>query len=640
MSGAPRRHRLRLAPLRRRAAARARRRRDPGRAGPRRATRTPTCVAHAVIDALLGAAGARRHRRPLPRRRPALRGRRQHRAAARRVAGDARRAGLAGRERRRDRARRATAAGAVQAARWRSGWRARWASTPARVNVKATTNEGMGFVGRGEGIAALAVAHDRADGLMATSRSGSTTRSRGERARARAARARASVGIYACGPTVYGRIHVGNARPYVMFALFKRFLEHEGYDVTLVENVTDINDKIYVAAREQGVPSEAAGARDDGRLPRRHRPARRWAGPTASRSRARRSAEIIDADRGADRARARLRVRRRRLLQRAQLRRATASSRTGGSRTSRRRTRASRTTSRRCKRDPLDFALWKAHKPDEDTAWDSPWGRGRPGLAHRVLGDGGEDPRARLRHPRRRVGPRVPAPRERDRADRGGPRPAAGPHLDAQRHDPLRRGEDGEVGREHHDCSPTRSTSYGRDALIMYFLGGPLPPAAGVLGRALEQAARRSRRADRELRPAAGALGRRSPAVTRRPDGGRRCATSSSRRCATTSTRRRRWPRCSSWSARATGGSRRASRCRARRPPSREMLEVLGPREPARGPDDAGRRGGAAPRSASASRRAATGTSRAPTRSRDELLARGLRGARHARGPGAGPAPE
>ena len=53
------------------------------------------------------------------------------------------------------------------------------------------------------------------------------------------------VGIYACGPTVYSRIHVGNARPYVVFSLLKRFLEHEGLEATLVANVTDINDKIY-----------------------------------------------------------------------------------------------------------------------------------------------------------------------------------------------------------------------------------------------------------------------------------------------------------------------------------------------------------------------------------------------------------
>ena len=63
------------------------------------------------------------------------------------------------------------------------------------------------------------------------------------------------VGIYVCGPTVYGRIHVGNARPYVVFSLLKRFLEHEGYDVTFVSNITDVNDKIYDAARRAGVPS-------------------------------------------------------------------------------------------------------------------------------------------------------------------------------------------------------------------------------------------------------------------------------------------------------------------------------------------------------------------------------------------------
>src|SRR5947208_13546337 len=65
----------------------------------------------------------------------------------------------------------------------------------------------------------------------------------------------ARVAIYACGPTVYGPVHVGNARPYVVFSLLKRFLEHEGYDVTFVANVTDVNDKIYDAARREGKPS-------------------------------------------------------------------------------------------------------------------------------------------------------------------------------------------------------------------------------------------------------------------------------------------------------------------------------------------------------------------------------------------------
>jgi cysteinyl-tRNA synthetase len=66
------------------------------------------------------------------------------------------------------------------------------------------------------------------------------------------------VGIYACGPTVYSRIHIGNARPFVVFNLLKRFLEHEGYDTTLVMNVTDVNDKIYNAARPDPQSSDPA----------------------------------------------------------------------------------------------------------------------------------------------------------------------------------------------------------------------------------------------------------------------------------------------------------------------------------------------------------------------------------------------
>src|SRR5215207_1829095 len=81
------------------------------------------------------------------------------------------------------------------------------------------------------------------------------------------------VGIYACGPTVYSRIHIGNARPSVVFSLLARFLRSEGYATKLVVNVTDVNDKIYTAAGEAGKPSAEFAARmtdayleDTGRL--------------------------------------------------------------------------------------------------------------------------------------------------------------------------------------------------------------------------------------------------------------------------------------------------------------------------------------------------------------------------------------
>src|SRR5713226_960145 len=68
------------------------------------------------------------------------------------------------------------------------------------------------------------------------------------------------IGIYACGPTVYSRIHIGNARPFVVFSLFARFLRSEGYRARLVINVTDINDKIYTAATRAGEGSAAFAA--------------------------------------------------------------------------------------------------------------------------------------------------------------------------------------------------------------------------------------------------------------------------------------------------------------------------------------------------------------------------------------------
>ena len=119
-------------------------------------------------------------------------------------------------------------------------------------------------------------------------------------ARRRSSRAtRARSGSTRAGPTVYSRIHVGNARPFVVFSLLKRFLEHEGYDATLVTNVTDVNDKIYDAARERGRAAARAGARDDRRLHGRHRRRSGSGGPTTSRW----PRETIDGDRRPDRRR-------------------------------------------------------------------------------------------------------------------------------------------------------------------------------------------------------------------------------------------------------------------------------------------------------------------------------------------------
>ena len=161
---------------------------------------------------------------------------------------------------------------------------------------------------------------------------------------------------------------------------------------TLVVNVTDVNDKIYDAARAQGVASAQLAARDDRGLHRRHRRARaRPPRPRAARlgDDRRRSSSYIQAliD-----ARPRLRRRRRRLLPRA-LRPALRQPLAPRTSTTWTRARASRAPSR--KEDPLDFALWKAHKEGEDTVWEAPWGRGRPGwhiecsaMAEELLGVG------------------------------------------------------------------------------------------------------------------------------------------------------------------------------------------------------------------------------------------------------------
>ncbi len=196
------------------------------------------------------------------------------------------------------------------------------------------------------------------------------------------------VGVYACGPTTYARIHVGNARPYVIFILLKRFLEHEGYEVDLVVNVTDVNDKIYAAAREADVPSERLAAEmtalyveDTDRLGLGRPDHEPLASETMEEIVALIEALISGGhayESGGD---VYFRVR---------------SFDEYGKLSNRRpedMDQGEEAGTARLKEDPLDFALWKARKDDEDTAWDSPWGPGRPGwhiecsaMAEKLLG--------------------------------------------------------------------------------------------------------------------------------------------------------------------------------------------------------------------------------------------------------------
>src|SRR5918992_2404409 len=67
----------------------------------------------------------------------------------------------------------------------------------------------------------------------------------------------ARIGMYVCGPTVYARAHIGNARPYVVGSWYARWLRLRGYEVTLVHNITDVNDKIYEAAPGASAPLAA-----------------------------------------------------------------------------------------------------------------------------------------------------------------------------------------------------------------------------------------------------------------------------------------------------------------------------------------------------------------------------------------------
>ena len=198
------------------------------------------------------------------------------------------------------------------------------------------------------------------------------------------------VGIYACGPTVYGRIHVGNARPYVVFSLLKRFLEHEGLDVTLVVNITDVNDKIYDAARPLGISSTelademvAHYRTDTDRLGLGRPDAEPLASETIEGIVAL-IAELIDRGHAYE-VDGDVYFRVRSDPNYGSLSRRAIDEMNQGE----------GIEGAELKQDPLDFALWKAHKEGEDSVWFAPWGRGRPGwhiecsaMAEELLGVG------------------------------------------------------------------------------------------------------------------------------------------------------------------------------------------------------------------------------------------------------------
>jgi cysteinyl-tRNA synthetase len=299
------------------------------------------------------------------------------------------------------------------------------------------------------------------------------------------------VGIYACGPTVYGRIHVGNARPYVVFALLKRFLEHEGLDVTLVENITDVNDKIYDAARDAGIPSHRlaremteAYRADTDRL-ELGRPDRE---PLASQT----IDDIIDLIES-------LIERGHAYAARGDVYFSVRSFDEYGKLSNRRledlqpADQGEPDAEQERKRDPLDFALWKAQKPGEDTAWDSPWGPGRPGwhiecsaMAEALLGlefdihGGGSD----LMFPHHE--------NEIAQTEAGRGRPLARLWM----HNGMIRFGEEKMAKSVGNVMGLADAldRYGRDALIVYMLGGHYRQPLAFSAERMEEARQATRR--------------------------------------------------------------------------------------------------------------------------------------------------
>jgi cysteinyl-tRNA synthetase len=176
------------------------------------------------------------------------------------------------------------------------------------------------------------------------------------------------VRMYLCGPTVYARAHIGNARPYILGMWLRSWLRAQGYDATFVHNITDINDKIYEAAPGASADlaeratqwyledTDAFGLGRPDHVPRASELIPEIVA-FIERLIETGHAYAVDGD-------VYFRV---------------ASYPEYGRLSGQRPDQVEEQEPNPLKEDPRDFALWKANKPGEDTWWDSPWGRGRPG---------------------------------------------------------------------------------------------------------------------------------------------------------------------------------------------------------------------------------------------------------------------
>jgi cysteinyl-tRNA synthetase len=196
------------------------------------------------------------------------------------------------------------------------------------------------------------------------------------------------LGVYVCGPTVYSYIHIGNARTFTSFDVVVRYLRYRGFQVTYVRNYTDVDDKIIKAAQETGEEAVALAARfveafrEDAR-------ALHMLEPDVSPKVSETIPEIIGiierlVERGvAYASQGDVYFAVRQYPDYAKLSKRDLDDLCAGE----------RVQPGEQKREPLDFALWKAAKPGEPS-WDSPWGKGRPGwhiecsaMSKRYLGE-------------------------------------------------------------------------------------------------------------------------------------------------------------------------------------------------------------------------------------------------------------